>query len=120
MDSVNSRFDIRRCVIFTTLRPCSPACVLNFDAMPDPGLADLKRRRRVASRALLADARVTVASPDQRERPPQFSEKRRNLEREPAVSVPVLAGQVEPEPESCCARLLRSISCKVDATVSLR
>ena len=74
--------------------------------MPDPGLADLKRRRRVASRALLADARVT--------------EKRRNLERKPVVSVPVLAVQVEPEPESCCARLLRSISCKVDATVSLR
>ena len=77
--------------------------------MPDPGLVDLKRRRRLASRALLADPRDTVVSPDLGERSPRFSGERRNLERKPRVSVPVLAEPVraEPEPESCCACLRR-------------
>ena len=105
--------------------------------MPAPGLVDLKRRRRLASRVLLSDAhRGDTARKHLGTQPSSEQEQVALVNRcsnEPAaISFSGVIGDdillaesvsSEPEPESCCARCLRllprSVRLKVDASVEL-
>ena len=102
-------------------------------AMQAPGLVDLKRRRRLAARVLLSDARGGPVKPRAtidpgafrvrtRERSPPPEQERKNPDNESLPSNVIVAEPVSahPEPESCCARLLwalpRAFSCRFDAS----
>ena len=94
-------------------------------AMQAPGLVDLKRRRRVASRVLLSGThRCNTAQTRSSERPLSPEQEQDNLESEPCADDVILAAPTppEPEPESCCARLLRlvprAVRIKFDAYIT--
>eukprot|EP01048_Picozoa_sp_COSAG05_P024922 COSAG05_NODE_6096_length_1022_cov_1.646804_2_plen_105_part_00 len=103
--------------------------------MPAPGLVDLKRRQRLASRVLLSDAhRGDTACKHLGTQPSSEREQVALVNRcsnEPAAILfsgvigddILLAESVSSEPESCCTRCLRllprSVRLKVDASVEL-
>ena len=103
--------------------------------MQAPGLAELKRRRRLAARDLLSNGGGESSKTKgnlwlrsrtprvERSRPPD--QDRKDPDREPWPSSPVVAEPVPavPEQESCCARLLRwlprTVRCSVNASIDL-
>ena len=73
--------------------------------MQAPGLVDLKRRRRLAARVLLSDARGGDTDRARgRERSPSPEQDRKNSDNEPLLSNAILAepAPADPEQGSCC------------------
>ena len=127
-----------RCVVrLAHVAPLCVASVLSYKkvskgseflpgyAMQAPGLVDIKRMRRVASRVPLSGTHHDdTARTRSIERPPSPEQGQDNLETESYAGDVILAAPAPPElePESCCARLLRliprSVRIKVDAYIT--